>query len=336
MQLNAILFVSIFVFGLILVFDFAEVTRKYPISNMEETFFAIKLSLLRTPSTFSEILHYIYFITATFSLWNLCQSHQITILKSTGRSPQQILYPFLSFAAIVAMIWLFVFHSGGLFLETLYHRNISPNFYSTKINHNIWIDCSEGDKVIFIKTVCDNKIEGLNIFDTKNGSRIFAQYATIENSVWSLKNVITIENDQIKSIDAMKIPGVVSIDLIDLLSKSPGKQDIYDLYKIYKIQSKDHVVLKAYELELHKLLANCFNFLLFALIAALICFPINRYKTKTNIAIKIISTSIFLRFANSTFESLACGGVIPVQLACWAVLLMLTCFSIAVLIWREV
>ncbi|MDR0678163.1 MAG: LptF/LptG family permease, partial [Holosporaceae bacterium] len=93
-QLKTMVFVSIAVFFLILLFDFAEVTRKYPISNMQETLFSIKLSLLRTPSIFCEILHYVYFITATFSLWNLCQSHQITIIKSSGRSPQQILYPF--------------------------------------------------------------------------------------------------------------------------------------------------------------------------------------------------------------------------------------------------
>jgi lipopolysaccharide export LptBFGC system permease protein LptF len=126
------------------------------------------------------------------------------------------------------------------------------------------------------------------------------------------------------------------MDLIDLLSKSPRKQNVFDLYKIYKIQDKDHVVLKEYELELHRLLANCFNFFLFALIAALICFPINRYKTKTNIAIKVIFASVFLRFAGNVFESMAYGGAVPTQFACWAIPIMSACISVAVLIWREV
>jgi lipopolysaccharide export LptBFGC system permease protein LptF len=336
MQLKAMLFVSIFVFGLILLFDFAEVTRKYPISNMDETLFALKLSLLRTPSTFSEILHYVYFITATFSLWNLCKSHQITILKSIGKSPRQILYPFLGFAAVVSGIWLFVFHPAGLFLETLYYKNTRSDVCSEKINDNVWIDCSKTDQMIFIKSIFRDKIEGLSIFNLKNGSRIFAKHANINSSIWFLENVTTIDNDKIKNVDTLEIPGTVSTDLVGLLSKSYKKQNIFDLYKIYKIQNKDHVILKEYELELHKLLANCFSFLFFALAAALICFPINRYKTKTNTAIKVIFIAVFLKFANSMFESLAYGGVIPVQFACWAILIMMTCISIAVLIWREV
>jgi lipopolysaccharide export LptBFGC system permease protein LptF len=336
MQLGAMLFMSIFVFGLISLFDFAEVTRKYPISNMEETLFALKLSLLRTPSTFSEILHYVYFITATFSLWNLCQSHQITILKSTGRSPQQILYPFLSFAAVVAAVWLFIFHPAGLLLENSYYQNISSDVNATKINRNIWINCLGSKRLIFIKTICAGKVEGLSIFDVENGSRTFAQQAILDTSVWNLKNVTTIVDNQIKNIDEIKIPEIVSMDLIDLVSISPRKQNIFDLYKIYKIQNKDQVILKDYELELHKMLANCFSFFLFALIAALICFPISRYKTKSNIAVKVISTAVFLRFVGSIFESLAYSGVVPVQFACWATLIMLAFISIAVLIWREV
>jgi lipopolysaccharide export LptBFGC system permease protein LptF len=157
----------------------------------------------------------------------------------------------------------------------------------------------------------------------------------MEKAVWTLKNVTAVDGDKIKNIDSMKIFNSVSLDLIKLLSKSPQKHDIYYLYKIYKIQKKDHVALRLYELELHKLLANCFSFFLFALIAAVICFPINRYKTKTNIVIKVISTAVFLRFTNNMFESLAYGEVIPIQFACWAVILILTCISIAILIWRE-
>ncbi|MDR2158067.1 MAG: LptF/LptG family permease [Holosporaceae bacterium] len=335
MQLKAIIFVSVSVFFLILLFDFAEVTRKYPISNLDETVFSIKLSLLRTPSTFCEIFHYTYFITATFSLWNLCRSHQITILKSTGRSPQQILYPFLSFATFIALIWLFVMHPTGLFLETLYNKSISSGTVS-ETNRDVWIDFPPNNQMIFIKTIYGNKIEGLYIFDTKQGARIFARRASIEKSVWNLENVTTVNDDKITHVDAMKFFSGVSLNLIKLISKSPRNHDVYYLYKIYKIQKKNQVTLRLYELELHKLLANCFSFILFALIAAIICFPINRYKTKTHIAIKVISTAIFLRFSNNMLESLAHGGAIPVQLACWAIMLILACISIAILIWREV
>ena len=123
-QLKTIVFVSISVFSLILLFDFAEVSRKFPITSFSEILYALKLSLLRTPITFCEIINYVYFITATFSLWDLCRSHQITILKSIGKSPQQILFPFLSFSIFIGMCWLFVFHPVGIRSENLYRRAI--------------------------------------------------------------------------------------------------------------------------------------------------------------------------------------------------------------------
>jgi lipopolysaccharide export LptBFGC system permease protein LptF len=221
-----------------------------------------------------------------------------------------------------------------LLSEKQYDKNVDSHA-SSKINRDIWIDYSKNNLVIFIKTIYDDKIEELYIFNTKSGRKIFAQNASIKKTTWVLKNVTIVDNEQIKNTDTLEISSDISLDLIKLLSKPPEKHDIYRLYKIYKIQKKDKVVLRLYELELHKLLSNCYNFLLFALIAAVICFPINRYKTKTSIAIKVISTAILMRFSNDMFKSLAHGEIIPVQFACWVVLLTLTCVFVAILIWRE-
>ncbi|MDR0555974.1 MAG: LptF/LptG family permease [Holosporaceae bacterium] len=334
MQFNTAVFVSGLVFCVILLFDFAEVTRKYPISNLRETLFALKLSFLRTPSTFCEILPYVYFITATFSLWNLSRSHQITIMKSVGQSPQQILYPFLLFATLIATLWLFVIHPVGLFLEEKYYDSISSNG-NFKVNRDIWIDCSQNHCMIFIRAIHGDKIEGLAIFNSEKMQRIFAQKAAIGENVWTLENVTEIDGDKIDNFDKKDIALSISLDLIKLLSRSPRKHDVYSLYDVRRIQRRDRVILRLYELEFHKLFANFFSFLLFALISAVICFPLNRYKTRTSIAVKMIFTAIFIRFINGMLESLSYGEVLPVQLASWAVLILLTCISVSLLIWRE-
>jgi lipopolysaccharide export LptBFGC system permease protein LptF len=253
-------------------------------------------------------------------------------LKAAGKSPKQILLPFFSFAAFIAGIWLFAVHPAGLFWEAKYNENVGV---SSKNNCGVWIDCPQSDRVIFIKTVDGDKMEVVSVFNLKDNGRIFARRAAIEKDAWNLENVAIVENDGIRSADAMKIPGVVSLELTKLLSNAPQKQDVYSLYKVYKIRARDRAILRLYELELHKLLANCFSFLLFALIAAVVCFPINRYKTKTGIAIKVISAAAFLKFANGMLESLAYSEAVPAAFALWAVPLMLTCVSVAALIWRE-
>ncbi|MDR1334995.1 MAG: LptF/LptG family permease, partial [Holosporaceae bacterium] len=106
MQTRSTIFMSSVIFSLIALFDFAEVIRMFPPDSLADVLICIKLALLRSPHTFCEILHYIYFVAITFSLLNLIRSNQITILKASGRSPLQILYPFVWFAFCTASIWL--------------------------------------------------------------------------------------------------------------------------------------------------------------------------------------------------------------------------------------
>jgi lipopolysaccharide export LptBFGC system permease protein LptF len=336
MQLKIMIFSSLSVFCLILLFDFAEIGRKFSMSSLDETLFAIKLSLLRTPSTFAEILHYVYFATATFSLWNLCKSNQMTILKSSGQSPQQILYPFVSFAIFAATIWLFVLHPLGLFYEKLFYDGASTHVdRPEETNENIWIDCHGSDEIMFIKAIGKGEINGLYLFDVASNERMFASQVTIKDDSWILKDATIVDSSGIKRKDTLGVRNKISPDLISLLLKPPAKQDVYSLYKIYKIQRENLVTLKLYELGLHKLMANFASFILFALIAAIICFPINHYKTKTNVAIKVIGSAILLRFANGVLESLAHTGIISATLACWSLVSVLLCISISILIWKE-
>lgn len=335
-QLKTIVFVAISVFFLISLFDFAEVSRKFPITSISEVLYVLKLSFLRTPITFCEIINYVYFITATFSLWDLCRSHQLTIFKSIGKSPQQILFPFISFSIFIGMCWLFVFHPVGIKSENLYRRSIeSRETSSFEKNNDIWIDFGKTKYVVFIKSIDKKRFSGFYLFNLKKNERVVAQSGEIDSDVITLKDATIFKNNKFQTLKTVKIFDNISSELIDLLSLPPHRQDVYSLYKVYKIQKRDKVHLRLYELALQKLLANCATFILFALIAAVICFPISRYKTKTNIAVKVIFSALFLKFANSMLESLAYAGVISVVLSSWAVVLILICLAVSILIWKE-
>ena len=336
-QLKAMLFVSAFVFGLIFIFDFAEVMRRFPASSWQETLFVIKLSLLRTPITFCEVLGYVYFITATFSLWILCNSNQITIMKSAGKSPQQILYPFITFAFFIATLWLFVIHPLGQLSEEHYKRNIPTNTSrSMDTNENIWINYNKEEQVIFIKKISDICLDRVHIFDLGKNFRLFAKHGTIEDKKWTLKDITSVDkNGRITNMSETVLQNSTSKDLIELLSKSPQYHNIYQLRNVYNIQEENGVILRTYELELHKLFAMYISFILFALIAAIICFPISRYKSKVNISIKVIAFAILLRFTNNLLESLVHSGVLFPLLAAWGAVLTLLLIAVSILIWRE-
>lgn len=335
-QFKTIVFVSVSVFFLVLLFDFAEVSRKFSITDGSSLLFDIKLSFLRTPITFCEILNYMYFITATFSLWDLCRSHQITILKSIGKSPMQILFPFVGFSFCVALVWLFIFHPLGIISENLYKRAVEQNeFSSFEKNNDIWIDYGENNRIIFIKAINQNKMLNFYMFNSKDHENLFAQSGEIHENLLVLKNVSILKGGKAENKDLLTISDKISSELIDLLSLPPHRQSIYSLYKVYKIQNENGVSLRLYELALHRLLVGCVSFVLFALIAAIICFPINRYKSRTNIAIKVIFSALILKFLSELTESLTYTGVISVILSAWCVTLIALLTAISILIWKE-
>ena len=187
------------------------------------------------------------------------------------------------------MCWLFVFHPVGIKSENLYKRAVEANSSSSiEKNHDIWIDFGKDRYVVFIKTIDKNQLSDFHLFDLKKNECLIAKSGEINSNVITLKNVSVLKDNRFQNLESIKIFDNISSELIELLSLAPHRHDIYSLYKVYKIQKQDKVNLRLYELTLQKLLANCASFILFALIAAIICFPINRYKSKTNIAMQVI------------------------------------------------
>ena len=335
-QLKAFLFVSFSVFLIIGLFDFVEVSRRFPISSVSEFCYDLQLTFLRVPITFCEILHYIYFIAATFSLWDLCRSHQVTIMKSAGRSPQQILFPFIIFSCVVALSWLFAFQPLGILSEQAYQRKIHPEEVSSfEKNENIWIDYGNNKKVAFIKSIFKNSFQNFCITDWENHSEIIAESGEMKDDTLVLKNVSLFQNNKCKNYDVYTVSQNMSSELLKLLSLPAIRQDIYALSKIFQIEKNHNLSLRVYELAFHKLLANFATFILFALLAAVICFPINRYKTKTNIALQMLFISLLLKFSNNLLESFAYTVTMSVTLAAWATTLFLLLIAIAILVWKE-
>lgn len=336
-QLKAMLFVSFFLFGLIFVFDFAEVARKFPISSFDEAIFAFRLSFLKAPITFCAILCYAYFITAALSLWNLCISNQITVMKSIGKSPQQILFPFITFAVFLAAVWLFCAHPLGQLSQKYYEKCASQDeITQDDTNEDVWIDYGEENQIIFIKKICNNSLEGIFVFDISQNQKIFAKKGTVGSEGLVLEDAATILADSsIQNSKSITLQNRIPNDLLGLLAKPPQKQNIYQLYSVYNIERRTGANLKIYELEFHRLMVTCFSFILFSIFSAVVCFPISRYKSRTNIALKVISFAILLRFLNSLLESLAYSGVLSAVAAAWSATAIFFCVSVATLIWKE-
>lgn len=336
MQLHTMLLVAFSIAGFIFIFTFADTIRKIPTDADSPIFLCIYLSILRVPYTLCELLGYIYLIAATFSLWNLSQSHQITVLRSIGKSSRQILLPYFLLSCLIGILFVFVLHP--LCIKTDKFADYQDKVYlsnSGLCSNSVWMNNTREKKLIYFGKLCGNTSENLYITDDSASKDTYAECAIISGEKWLLKNGYTYDNKSYTYFDEKLIDAPVETAEVELYSVSPQQCDIYALLRCLYSEKSYATDVSNYVLNLNKILSMGVHFFLFSIIAALVCLPLNRYKTKTFVSGSIIGAAILLRLLNNICESMGSSGVLSPSFGIWLPNLLAFFMASALLIWKE-
>ena len=333
MQLQIIAVVTCFVVGFIFIFTFADTMRKIPETASYPMLLCAYLSALRIPYTFCELAGYVYLIAATFSLWNLSQSHQITVLKSFGKSPKQILLPYFFLSFLMCIGFMFIFHPLCNRAERL--ADYQAKHYLSKsdvYSDNVWM--RDKNNVIYLGRLSNNCIDNLLVTDNA-GQSLYAESVEIDADKWKLKNGYELKNEKYNHFEEKIIPGYVVKDELELYSIPAHRCSIYSLIKCVFSQNSYATDIGKYVLNLNKIICNGLVFFLFSMIAAIVCLPLNRYKTKTFVSSTVIGFAVILRLINNICESMGTNGTLSPVLCVWIPMIIAFALSLSLLIWKE-
>ena len=133
---------------------------------------------------------------------------------------------FYKFCVFIAAFWLFILHLGGNYTEDIYNELAKSKL--REAFENIWIYYTKDSKLIFIKRIVKNEIDGLYIFNTQINKRIFARQTIISWNKWDLRNITVVDCslNATKTVNNMTLYNKVSNELINLLKKPPRKHNI--------------------------------------------------------------------------------------------------------------
>ncbi len=335
LQLKVFLGISLFVFSFIGLFSLVDIIRKIPKDFSSPISSGLIIALCKSFILFNEVFGYVYFVSAVIVLWKLANTNQITIMKTIGKSARVIISPFLKLGLFISVFWILSIHPCCMYLsknlkniENILLQKKTPQTFCTWISKK-----GENKEIIYIYNIVNNDIDGLSIFYDK--STIYASKAKIKESVWELKDGYEIIKEEPRIFSEKNIKPPITIEEIFRFSVPSEKCDVYDLLKYYLEKDLYCVDLDRYIIAFNKLLASGFMLLIFAMIAAALCLPLNRYKTKTFLATCVISIAIISRTILSICESIGKVGVISPVVCVWAPVLAMFCFSLSALIWRE-
>lgn len=335
MQLNVFSGISLFIFAFITLFSFVDTIRKIPKNFSSPVSSGLIISCCKALVLFNDVFGYIYFISAVIVLWKLANTHQITIMKTIGKSAKTIISPFLMLGTFISIFWIFSIHPACMYLakniknieNTVLQKKVSPTFCT-------WIPKNGDSKeIIYIYNIVGDDIDGLSIFS--ESETIYASKTKIKNNIWELKDGYEIKKGNPSTFVTKSIPAPITKEDISRFSIPSEKCDIYDLVRYYFEKDLYSVDLSQYIIAFNKLLSSGFMLLIYAMIAASLCLPLNRYKTKTFLATGVISISVISRAILSVFESIGKAGGIPPVICVWAPVIAMFCISLSALIWRE-
>lgn len=333
-QARATCGISLFVFLLIYLFTYADVIRIAKYSNYE----MLVVSFYKSFDVFSMVINYIYFIAAVFTLWSLSKSHQLIIFKSSGKSPREILRPFMIFSVTMGMVWIFGIHNLGILSQRYVTQlGIKHSSVTKSQNSNIWMDFN--DTIIYANSVQNNILKNVKIYNLKNLESIFAQNAKIEDEDILLDEAFVFGHDcdgtNSNKLKNYKYRHGMKKDIFLMMMIRPQLMTFYELCKVIKMQLYNGMNCFMQLSELFKLLSTLLSFILFPLLAAVICFPLSRYKTKTYISSMTIFYVLLLRFCTNIIDVLCQKGIFMNPfIICFPTIAMISA-AIGVIIWKE-
>lgn len=322
------------VVSFVFIFTCADMMRRIPQSIDSPIFVCIYLSLLRIPYTCCDLFGYMYFISATFSLWSLSQNHEITVLKSIGKSSKQILVPFFFLASLIGVSYVFIIHPISVRIERF--ADYQDKAYLSKsllYSRNLWMRDVNND--IFIGQLAHNRMRHLLIRDIVSHDETFADSVDIVDRQWILKNGYNRVKGESKVFLEHTMEAPISHNELNLYSVPPHRCGIYTLLRCIYARKSYVTDLNGYVINLNKLLSTGVVFVLFSIIAALICLPLNRYKTKTFVSSSVACSAIVLHLFNNICESMGGNGALSPLICCWLPTIIALFLSVALLIWKE-
>lgn len=334
MQIKIMFFVACFVIGFVFIFTFADMMRKIPSDAVSPLGLCVYLSLLRIPYTCCELAGYIYLIAATFSLWNLSQSHEITVLKSIGKSSRQILLPYFFLSFLIGVSFVFVVQPACVKIERFAdYQDKEYLSKSTMYSNYLWL--KNKDEIIFMRRLFKTGINTLSVINYKTNEALYANAVKIMPDGWKLLNGYIRTNDVTTAFKERTIQKVIADEELEVYSIPPQNCSIYALLHCLFAKKTYTTDVSKYIISLNKLFANGVIFFLFSMIAAIVCLPLNRYKTKTFVSGGVCSSAILLRLFSGICESMGGNGTLPPIICIWLPMIIAFSLALALLIWKE-
>ncbi len=309
------------------------------------------MAFLQIPNFLNDIVSSLVLISAIISFFFLSSKSEITILRVSGFSLWQVIYPIAISAITLGLLWITIIGSVNVYmtkkfnaLEGKYTRNDAREIVAPR--GGIWlkqsnIENKKEEIIIKAKKVFKENMEFQDVtfwFFDKNGQfykKIDAEEMLLNKTNWSLKNV-TINDDNLinKTIPNILIPTNLEHDFVTtkILNNFQNVNlfSIFELPNLIKDLKNSGFNTTKFRVYFNSLLCKPLLFLAMVLIACY--FGLNHIRNNNSVLMIFLGIVVGLIFyiISSIINSLGSSGLIPVFASTWVIAII--CLAIGTLL----
>jgi lipopolysaccharide export system permease protein len=293
-----------------------------------------KLAFAKIPYLLHESVPFLIFIAAILAFTRLSQKNEYTIIKASGVSIWQLLFPFVTVSFVIGIIFVAILNPLSTVLME-YNRKMSSKYYlgsgSGNIlsfsNSGLWFMdkfySSNGEKrVVQARYLNVNEAEladvSFLVLDQNYNfiERIDVPKVMLKDGYWMLKNPTVLQVHKLAAIsDSMELP--TEFKEYDLKNSfiDPQSISIWKLGHFISILKSAGYSALQHSSYFYKLLARPFLMCGLVLIAASFSLKPARFISSPKIIFYGLSSGFFLFFSNEVITILGINGSLPAYLA---------------------
>ncbi|MBL0941431.1 MAG: LptF/LptG family permease [Alphaproteobacteria bacterium] len=335
--------------GIILLFDFSELLRR--VSSKPDIHMGIvtQMALLRLPQLCEQLLPFIVFFTAMFSLWRLSRYNEISVVRAAGISVWQMLFPFIASALFIGFLDVGVINPIAAKMMEGYEFLNKIHFHGEKggvsiSEGGIWVRqiTKTGPIVLRISRIDVSKKQLSNVMileykaDDAFQRRIDAKCGTLIKEGLELEQVwISQVDEPPKKLVSLFYPVNITVSSFQENNKTPAHLSFWSLLQYSQLMEKSGLSGLKYRLYWHSLIARAFWLVAMIFIATIFSLRSPRDGGKTFLIVSGAAVGFILYIIRDITYAMGQSSVLPTLLAAWAPTAISAMLGVAILLHLE-
>ncbi len=331
--IKSFIYVFFIMLSLVIVLNILNEVEFFKDKNVN-SFFPFYVSILNSSDYIFQMYPFIFLLTTQVFFINLFDNNQIHIFKYSGLKNSKIMAIISVTSFILGIIIITLFYSLSSNLKNIYleikNEFSNDNKYLAVITNNgLWIkDIINSEIRIVNASKIDNDFlidvfisEFDQNYDLKRN--INSEKVNIQNNEWLIYNPKIYENNEVQSVESLKIFSNFDYERIQNLFSNLSSLSLIELISLRNDYKQINYSTTEIDLQLQKLFSFPLYFTLMTILSGIIMFNTKNFKS---ISLKLtigLFLCVVIYYVNNFFYVLGDTEKIPLYASVWLPLLIL-------------